>query len=122
MPPIEEAFLTDTAILWEKEGQDSNNEPTFAEPEEIDVRWIIENRETTDTQGNSVITEVTVLASCDIPIGSLLWLGCLEEWYEAGSAGFITELMEVVVRKVTKDLKGRETRRRYGLMRYKNRP
>lgn len=124
MPPIEEAYLTDLAVLWRKEGQDSNNEPEFAEPEEIDVRWIEKATETFDAQGNKIVTEITVIvAETDtIPIGSLIWLGCLEEWYEEGSSGFDTELMEVVVRKTTKDLKGREVRRSLGLNRFRGRP
>jgi hypothetical protein len=117
MPPFEVMDLNQTALLWEKTGDDLHGEPVLAEPVEISVRWVWEDRVASGSQGNPVALDATVVVEIDVPWGSVLWEGDLDDWYSAGSAG--AYLMEVASLSTTPDIKNRHTRRTLGLTRFR---
>lgn len=106
MPPPEEAFQYEKAILWRKTSQDRYNETLIGDPEELDVRWDWTRRlvrtATVDQQPIDAIAEVKER----IPVGSLMVLGTLED-VQAGTGDddFPSERLEVITCDEVKDVK-----------------
>ena len=116
MPPMEEANLTDYAVLWEiTEFSDQFGNPVVSNPVEIACRWEdgFQQIEGPDSQILSI--EATVAVLINIPIGSILWKGKLEDLPHP-----INSLKKVVMYDSASDLKGRVACRYVMLNTYNN--
>lgn len=111
MPPPELATLHHLAVLWRALGTfDNYGNPTVAEPEEISCNWKYNRRDKNQPKGGTNIVSASVVVSEEIPIGSKLWLGELEDWYgSAGSGGQDDDVMTVTSFDWCQDIRGIET-------------
>lgn len=127
MPPIEEDDCPDTAVLWPAGlPYDTQGQPTIGAPVELaypnGVRWCPSTSQVLDPKGNLISLDATVVVLQDIPIGSHMWLGCLDDW--AGSGGGVQDDQLMVVKTFTRTPmfegdKGWDLyRRTVGLMRF----
>lgn len=123
MPALEVMDLIHDAVLWRKTGSDANNVSVFSSAEDVRVRWVNKRREITDPKGNVVATDAQVTTCETLAVGDLLWKGCIDDVAGTGSEP-VPEggLMQIVTRSEAQDVKGRATRREYGLMRYTDSP
>lgn len=129
MPAFETMDRHQKVLYWEFDRTNAVNEPVFAEPVQLTVRWVLKDSESRDAQGNTVASSVSVVADRYIVIGSLMWLApeqgrrsktALEQWYgESGSATDDEFLYEVVASPVTPSIKGEFTRYACSLAFYK---
>lgn len=119
MPHQETAYRRQTAVLWECTGKDRTNEPILSSPREIKVRWNNDQSSMLDESNTVVRVDALVETTCDVPVDSILWLGCLEDWYGTGSGSDESQLMQVRLFQKTPDLKGRAFYRRAGLLRFR---
>lgn len=123
MPAPEANGREQDAVLWEMTGRyDSFGRHVVGEPRQIEVRWNRKRRMGTAANGSPVMLDGTVVTVEEIPVGSNLWPGTLDDWYGTGSAGDATEVHEVVSVDVTPDVKGREVFTTLGVVRHKDRP
>lgn len=129
MPPLWCADLKDWAVLWPFERGDHRGTLLRGEPEEIRVRWDWRTEDVVDATGQRIRIDATVAVGQDIAIDSWIWLGRLDDWYEAGSAppesasgllGSGNNLCQVRLYLSAKDIKNRETRRQIGVVRFAN--
>lgn len=121
MPALETMDRHQTAVLWEKTGVDANNETVVGEPVEITVRWVNRPKQAGRPLNIPVTVDATVVVAQDVTIGSLMYLGTLEEFYGTGSAGDDVQIMEVIAAPKTSDIKHRNWRRTLGLKFYRSR-
>lgn len=128
MPEPSRSDLLDTALVWRITGL-IDGEPVLSAPVQLTpptsgVRWNSSKRDGKDAKGQKISLDATVMVKVDIPIDSIMWLGSLTEWYGTGSgSGAVDpEVMQVVSKNDVSDLKGRETTRNLGLMRYRGTP
>jgi hypothetical protein len=127
MPPLETLDRHQTATLWPLTGLvDNFGERAHGTPREIEVRWVWARNSNRQAQSNAVAHDATVITEEELTVGSLLWLGTLDEWYSSsGSVGTAVEgatgLMHVISSTKTTDLKHRFTRYESKLARNKNR-
>lgn len=111
MPPLEEMDRHDTAVLWPATGLDRYGKPTIGSPVELTpedgtgVRWVAKKKQIMSPQGQPVGVDVTVILDREVPIGSKMWKGALEDWDDEAQ----TDVMEVVAYEGAEDLKGRHT-------------
>lgn len=109
------------AVYWPLTGRDRYAAATVdpANPLELDVRWVDVLQEVRDPQGNTITIEAEVEVDRDIPIGSKLWKGALDDL--PGTA-FLpeTDVMQVYSFNATPDLRNRQTYRVLKLMRSKD--
>ena len=91
-----------------------------AYPVERYVRWEAGRRLSSDAQGNPLAIDVMVVSNVEIATGSLMWKGSLVDLPGTGTGAPETDLMIVVGRDRTVDIKGRYTRWEYMLQRFKN--
>lgn len=123
MPPFEIMDRHQAAVLWSATGgYDDHGEPVVGEPTEIRVRWNWGRTQSVGPRGNIIALDAKVVAAEDIPLGSNMWQGSLEDWYGTGSAGEAADVMYVVTEGKAVDLKGRITRREYGLSWFRDNP
>lgn len=120
MPALEVLDLYQTAVLWEKSGDDDYAEPTFSDPEEIRVRWINSRQVVPNPLSTEQGFDVILIAPRELVIGSLMYLGTLSAWTGTGSADATAERFQVKKGKVVPDLKNRNIRYEYGLMRFRS--
>lgn len=121
MPSPEESSLTQTAVLWESSGSaDAYGQPTVIDPVEISVRWENTNTEVVGPQGNPVQISASVRVKQDVPVGSIMWLGTLDDLEDIPGTGGIPGLCEVVNRVHVPDIKNRKTSRVLQLAKYKD--
>lgn len=124
MPRIELAILRQTAVLWPKAGIDSYGQPIVKDtPCEIRCRWEETRTESLDPDGNTIMLDASVYVDRRIEVGSILWLGLLEEWQGSTNATdrvTPSRLMEVKTYKEIPDDKGRSSKKWVGLVRYKD--
>lgn len=118
MPSLEQMDRNQWALWWDPVGVDEHNRRTFRPPAAFRVRWVQKRRELTNAQGDTLVTDGTVVLGRDIPVGSLLWLGEEADWYGTGSNNEDDRVMEVISVDKTPDLKGRVTRYEATVMRY----
>jgi hypothetical protein len=126
MPSNETSYLNQTAVLWRANGTDAYGEPSFSTPEEINVRWVNKSLLDLNPTANNIGINARVATEVDIEVDSLLWLGTLEEWYGVGSAGTSPDgasdsLSQVKSFNRVPDIKGREYRRVFDVVRYRER-
>lgn len=109
MPRFGKAWLMQKAVVWDHSltANDAYGQPTVGGPREINVRWNSTHILSADAQGNPVTISAQVVVMSDVAVGSLMWLGTLDEWYGTGSATDEAELMEVKKDAGTPDLKNR---------------
>lgn len=87
-------------------------------PQELRVRWIDGRSEAFDPQGQPTALDATVIVDREIPIGSIMWKGKLDDLL--GTAGpEDATLHQVVTVTYTPGIKARTTRRRVGLVRFR---
>ena len=75
MPPLEQQFRSQRAVLWMAVGFDDYGVPKVAAPVEIDVRWDETQSETKDAKGDMIQIDATVVVDRVITPGSVMWLG-----------------------------------------------
>ncbi len=102
MPRLGRTNLNQKAVLWKADGYDSYGEPTIAAPQEIDCRWDQDRRENVSDQGTPIAIDATAVVTIDIPVGSILWQGALEDLPEPP-----TNLFKVVSFSSVPDIKAR---------------
>ena len=122
MPPVEQSFCYEDAILLVKNGYDRYGRPKVDDPTEIKCRWITCRKDRLDAQGNPVVVEVEMVTTTALTVGSQVWYGSLEDWVESGSGGYDSEMMEVFYVEITKDVKQRATRYTADLIKYRDQP
>lgn len=123
MPPFETMDRPHDAVLWESTGvTDDYGELIVSSPVEIKVRWNWKRSQTVNARGIPIATDAQVVAAQDIALGSEMWKGTLEDWYATGSAGDNADILYVATEGNVDDLKGRITRREYGLSRFRDNP
>jgi hypothetical protein len=114
MPPLEDSFMNDTAVLWPFKGFDRHGEPVVGSPVEINCRWSESDRQAAGVGGGTDPAEAQVEVNQYIPTGSLMWKGLLEEW----DATQPHTLFQVVERTSSRDVKGRWRSRRVVLRKF----
>jgi hypothetical protein len=129
MPAFETMDRKQKAVYWAFEGPNNINEPTFATPTSIMVRWVRSDRQAASAGGKPVSISVDAITNFEAPVGSLMWIApdnsrgskaALDQWYDdSGSAGHTEDLMEVIDVAVTPSLKANWTRWQHGLAFYK---
>lgn len=119
MPPIEDQDRHQTAVLWQATGRtDRKGVPILQPPEEVVVRWESVRSESRGEEGDRRTLDATVITHRDIPVGSQMWLGTLDDYMGStgtGSAGADDEMMEVISADKTPDIVGRSYQRSLGL-------
>jgi hypothetical protein len=121
MPDIETSDLLQQAMYWRANGVTGvSGEMKVEAGIEIPVRWEDAYREVIGPSGQKIGLTADVMADRDIKLGSILWLGSLEEWSNTGSGADETELYQVITKEVTPDIRAINTRWKLGLMRYRH--
>lgn len=141
MPAPEHDNRRQKAVLWTRKGVNRQGQLKLNSPAEIIVRWKWVKREIVDRQGNTVAIDAEVVTVQDIPVGSVLWLGSVDDlpggapswsdawgdsWSDAwgseeAGGGLPTEdVMQVITAPTTPDIKGRFKMRTLMLMRMKD--
>jgi hypothetical protein len=120
MPPIETDERNQAAVLWPAAAPDAYGRAQVGDPVELDVRWEWRLSEMTDPEGSRITVDATVVVDRDVPIHSLMGLGELADWDATGTGPGDFDRMEVVARRITPDIDGREIRRTLGLRRYRS--
>ena len=119
MPAPEHDNRRQKAILWTRKGVNRQGQVTLNDPVEIMVRWKWVKREVLDKQGNTVAIDAEVVTVETVPIGSVMWLGELNDL--PGTAEVPEEdTMQVISAPPTPDIKGRFIQRTLMLMRIKD--
>ncbi len=116
MPAMESDCLFQKAVLWAATTTFADdNSLSVSAAAEINVRWEDTKIEDPDGKGNvtSIVAEVVV--GQDIAIGSIMWLGELED-----IASPPVNLRKVINFSKIPDVKGRKFRRTVQLMRFHN--
>lgn len=131
MPALSAWSRRHKALLWEFDGGYSEDgRPTVSPPVEIMVRWDDNSKIMTGPNRQPITVDSTVVVGQPIDLQSLMWLApdqtpmsetAMNQWYDTGSAGNQTGLMEVVADSSGLDLKSRQSRLVVGLMPYKDR-
>lgn len=112
MPPLERTDRLQRAAYWEASGYDDYGRPLLLNPVELLVRWVDDDRDVLDDQGNTIALNATVIANQNLAVGSLMRLGTLAEALDNPGS-----YLEVKTFNATRDIKGRNLRRAAGLMR-----
>jgi hypothetical protein len=125
MPALETSDLLQSAVLWPFSGSyDPYGQPTVAAPVAVEVRWVDKRMEALDPKGDTITVDGFAIVDRHVDVGSLMWLGCPD--------GLVTEedvvppkhnwgsLVQVKTYNNTPDVRGREQRRKVGLMRWKD--
>jgi hypothetical protein len=116
VPPPEDADLYQTAVLWEAvEKPTRDGELVVEAPRGVDCRWVNRRTERPGPDGRPVAFDGTVSLAELIPDDSVMWLGELKDWSDTGRQ----RLMTVTFVGETPDVKGREVRYDYRLMRFR---
>lgn len=124
MPSQERAFLPQRAVLWLSGNTfDQFGQPVVAPPVEIAVRWNDKQGEALDATGNTITLDATAVVDRRITIGSRLWLGTLAQWNGTGPGSgqeIPNRLIEVKTYSETPDIKGRNSFKTVGLLRFRD--
>lgn len=119
MPPFETQNLHQTAILWEKVGDDFEGEPKVSSPVQIPCRWEDTQSQMVAPDGAVIGLSANVVVRRDIPIDSLMMQGTLPDLSGTGFDDDDPAIMQVKsVRKVP-DLKDRVFTRIVSLQRFR---
>lgn len=115
MPPVEDSFMVDTAVLWAAGAVGIHGELAMNAPIEIDCRWSEQDGTGAGVEGGTNPMDARVEVDLDVPIGSIMWKGELADW----NPSLPQRLLQVVSFSADKDVKGRWTSRRLGLRRFR---
>ena len=115
MPYQETTSRHQKAVLWAASGFDDNADVKVLDRVEISVRWEEKDIETLDPAGNTIAAEAMVVVNQDIAVGSIMWLGELEDVADPP-----VNLWTVIKFNKIPDIKGRAYRRTVMLMRHSN--
>ena len=115
MPSQETTSRHQKAVYWEANGFDDNGEPKVDAAVDLVVRWEQKRGEALNAQGNTIASDATVVVNRDIVVGSIMWLGILDD-----VASPPVDLWQVIDFSRIPDVKGRVDRRVVLLMRYSN--
>lgn len=118
MPALETHDRYQDAVLWVRTGQDFHGRPLLADPIDLKVRWVPTKREVQDAHGNTIAIDAVAVVDRNIVVGSLMWLGRIEELPGTEPGAIPTDVMYVVTAPETSDLKNRFVRRTVNLARY----
>ncbi len=110
MPAVESMDRPHDALLFLATGKDRYGKILVSiTPVELRVRWNDKQRRVLDRQGNTIAVDATAIVDRDIPLGSILWRGGIDDL--PGTSPIPTSgLMEVKLSNSVDDLKGRVTR------------
>lgn len=106
------------AVLWTLVRYDRFGAPvvvTNPEAIELRVRWNDVFKQIVDPKGNIITIDAQVVVAVDIPVGSVMWKGRLDD--VINSSTLPTNYRAVIGFNGTSDLKGRETFREVFLSR-----
>ena len=118
MPPIERAWMRNSAVLWTLVTHDGDGYPRVSSPTAIRCKWEETNAEMVDPTGNRVSVDVKLAVPTQIVMGSLLWEGTLAALGESLTPE--DGIYEVVMRVRSGNLKASNTRYEFGLKRYRD--
>lgn len=79
MPTPEDDLRYDKAVVWMANGLDVDGRRRVDQPVELRVRWNANSHEGTDSEGNLVRMDGAMTVRQDVPVGSLVWLGALDD-------------------------------------------
>lgn len=105
--------LKQRAVLWEGNGKTDLDEQKVKSPIEICCRWLTNIRDPKQAMADVLNYDARAYVDRQIPQGSILWEGSLEEMPESP-----TPLFQFVGRDKTPDLKAMKNRRCVYLIRY----
>lgn len=120
VPRPEIHYRRQDAVLWSRAGIDDAGEATVSAPVEIRVRWVDRQMEALDVRGETIALDALVVTDQAIIIGSILRQGTIEDYEDLADDAEGTELYQVVTERTTPDVKGRISRRTYGLIRWRD--
>lgn len=112
---VENDSLYQKAVYWPLAGFYNNGTPRLGTPIEIDVRWEWTKRTIKGPDGSPVSIDATVDLDREIPQGSQMWLGELEDL--PTNTEDYDNLMTVVSYDNIPDIQGVETQRSVQLKR-----
>ncbi len=105
------------AVVWDKVGNNSHNDPIVSSGEDVKVRWIKTRREIRDPTGKVIAITVEVNCIREVEVGAIMWKGTLDDL--PGTADTPTsDIYEVVTSATIPDERGRINTYELGLMRY----
>lgn len=121
MPHPSLRSMHQTAVLWEKTGDDYEGEPKVSLPVVVKCRWEDRKSQMVNTEGVVIGLDASVKVARDIPIDSLMRLGDLSS---ITGTGFTDDPDDVDVYQVktmnrVPSLNNRARTRRYGLVRFR---
>lgn len=120
MPSQESQYRPHDMVYWEKTGQNRYDEPTFASPVTIKVRWNVDPAEVMNPQGSNIGYAGEIVLNQAVVVGSKVWFGTYEEFLGTGSAGLDDQVMYVKSYSDFPDLKGRFSYKTATLSRFKD--
>jgi hypothetical protein len=121
MPDVEVSQLNQDAVLWMAIGRDIYGQPVVSnEPRQLKVQWNNVRQEALDAKGNTISIDAIVVTDVDIKVGSVMWLGKIDDLVGTSPAQPVQDAMQVQTFNATLDLKGRATRRTAKLMRFRD--
>lgn len=118
MPSPENTDRVHDAVLWAKQRDNRYSEPVVAAPAQLLVRWTDVASQVLGPDGTPIAKDAECKVDRLIPLGSIMARGTLANYLGTGSVNDTDELMEVISRETTDDIKGRETEYYVGLRRY----
>lgn len=123
MPALEVSDCTLDAVLWSKVGNDRQNELIVDYPKGVRVRWTERTGFGTDARGDQLAIDVSAaVACCEVPLGSLMWLGGMDALPGTADPPEPTsDIYQAMTRSQAYDVKGRLLRTEVGLKRYTDR-
>lgn len=95
--------LKQKAVVWKSKRLNNIGEYDVQSPIEISCRWEDVEKQTVDEQGNPVLYTAEIFVGCDIPNGSILWLGRI---VDKPADSQLTLLREVIGISKTPNRKG----------------
>ena len=112
MPTNETSHQTQKAVLWAANGHDDYGEWKVDTAVEIDIRLQQGSSKVKDSHGNLILVDSTAVVGQEVPVGSVLWVGSLDE-----VADTPVNLLQVKDALYVPDVKGRKVRRTLLLVR-----
>lgn len=117
MPFPEQDYRFQVAQLWQvRSNKDRYGNPIVYGRESIAVRWEADEIQVIGPNGQPISLDAMAVVLCDIPIGSMMWLGCEDDLPADGIP--TSNIMEVITSSSIPDVKNRVSRRKVGLKRY----
>jgi hypothetical protein len=113
MPPLERSMLHSKAVVWSGVTVDRDGDPKLdPQPREIDARVVWGQRQMLTPQGGLAPVDAQLETDEELAVGEVVWDGRLADFDPDGDF----TLMEVATYSSTPDVKGRESKLRYGLV------